>query len=73
MLVRWLLYAALTFIVVRIVQATLRIIHDGSESRGEDPLRSAPPPPPVRDDFKDAKDADFVELPPEEKKGDAGV
>jgi hypothetical protein len=71
MLVRWILFAAFAFILIRVIQATMRVLRDTHEPRGEDPLRSAPPPP-VRDDFTDAKDADFVELPPEEKKSESG-
>jgi hypothetical protein len=72
MMLRWLLYAAFAFILIRVIQATMRVLQDGRGPREDHPQPSPPPPSAKRDDFRDAKDADFIELPPEEKKREAG-
>jgi hypothetical protein len=68
MLLRAVIYAFLAYILVRILQATGRVMRNSREARRQEPPNPAPPPPAAKKDFKDVRDADFVELPPEAKK-----
>ncbi len=62
MLFRMILYVMVGYFVYRLVQAAGRIMSPGK--RTESP---APPPEPPVQDFKDIKDADFVDITTKER------
>jgi hypothetical protein len=71
MLLRALIYGFLAYMVLRVIQATSRVMRDGGEARRDRPAQPPPrppAPPAPRTDFKDVQDADFTELPPDGKK-----
>ncbi len=65
-MLRFLLYLVFAYMAWKIVQVVSRIM-SSSRHQGEDPFANQPPRKPQQT-FKDVKDADFEELPPDEKK-----
>lgn len=65
-MLRLLLYIVLAYIVWKVIQVVSRVMST-SHHQGEDPFANQPPPKPQQT-FKDVKDADFEELPPDDKK-----
>jgi hypothetical protein len=62
MLFRMILYVMVGYFVYRLVQVAGKIMSPGK--RTESP---SPPPEPRTQDFKDIKDADFVDITPKER------
>jgi len=68
MIFRMILYVMVGYFIYRVVQLAGRIRSTG---RREDPDDHATPPPePHIPDFKDIKDADFIDITPKEKGSD---
>jgi hypothetical protein len=63
---RFLLYLAIAYFLWMVIRVILRSI-SSSRRRDEDPLANAPPQKPV-EKFKDVQDAEFEDLPPDDKK-----
>ena len=64
MLFRVILYVMVGYFIYRLVQVAGRIM----SSRGGGPAeRPTPPPEPEIQDFKDIKDADFIDITPKER------
>jgi len=63
MLFRVILYVIVGYFIYRLVQVAGRIISSGGR-HNESPT---PPPEPHIRDFKDIKDADFIDITPKEK------
>lgn len=64
MLFRVILYVMVGYFIYRLVQVVGRIMSSGGRRRTENP--TAPPEPHI-EDFKDIKDADFIDITPKER------
>ena len=65
-MLRLLLYLVFAYIVWKVIQIVSRILST-SRHEGEDPFANQPPQKPQQT-FKDVRDANFEELPPNDKK-----
>jgi hypothetical protein len=66
MLFRVILYVIVGYFIYRVVQVAGRIM-----SPGKRPESPTPPPGPHVQDFKDIKDADFIDITPKERGTDS--
>ncbi len=65
MIFRVILYVIVGYFIYRVIQFAGRISSAGKRRDGADP--AAPPPEPHIPDFKDIKDADFIDITPKDK------
>jgi hypothetical protein len=66
MLFRVILYVMVGYFIYRLVQVAGRIMSPGSRTKGP-----TPPPEPHIPDFKDIKDADFIDITPKDRGTDS--
>jgi hypothetical protein len=64
MLFRMILYVMVGFFIYRVVQLVGRMMSTGRREKEEDPPAR---PEPHIPDFKDVKDADFIDITPKDK------
>lgn len=67
MLLRMILYVTVGYFIYRVIQLLGRMMSPGKRA-GDDGHR--PPPEPRIPDFKDIKDADFIDITPKDKGAD---
>jgi hypothetical protein len=67
MLFRMILYVMVGYFIYRLVQVAGRMMSSG---RPGGKAHQAPPPEPHVPDFKDIKDADFIDITPKDKGAD---
>ena len=68
MMFRLILYLVVGYFIFRVVQLAGRMMSTG---RRTDSDAQPPPPAPHIEDFKDVKDADFIDITPKDKGSDA--
>jgi hypothetical protein len=66
MLFRVILYVMVGYFVYRVIQVASRMMSTGRRPSDE----HGPPPEPHIPDFKDIKDADFIDITPKDKDAD---
>jgi hypothetical protein len=66
MLLRMVLYIMVGYFIYRLVQLAGRMM----SSRRDDDEKRTPPPEPHIPDYRDIKDADFIDITPKDKKED---